>query len=39
MAWHLYQWGDQVDVLKPKILHEMVAQHQRNDFAALPKEQ
>tara|TARA_R110000851_G_scaffold238230_1_gene391030 strand:- start:1087 stop:2085 length:999 start_codon:yes stop_codon:yes gene_type:complete len=36
MAWHLYQWGDQVDVLEPKILRELVTHHQRDDFAALP---
>ena len=36
MAWHLYQWGDQVDVLEPESLRKLVAKHQRDDFAALP---
>lgn len=36
MAWHLYQWGDQVDVLAPDRLREIVAAHRRTDFPALP---
>lgn len=36
MAWHLYQWGDQVEVLTPDALREMVAAHRRADFPALP---
>jgi len=36
MAWHLYQWGDQVEVLTPNALQEMVAEHRRADFPALP---
>lgn len=36
MAWHLYQWGDQVEVLSPPELKEMVHAWQRSDFAALP---
>ncbi|NOD36640.1 MULTISPECIES: YafY family protein [unclassified Ruegeria] len=36
MAWHLYQWGDQVEVMAPERLREMVAGHRRNDFPALP---
>lgn len=36
MAWHLYQWGDQVEVLKPSELRDMVQEWRRNDFAALP---
>lgn len=36
MAWHLYQWGDQVEVLSPPSLREMVAAHRRADFPALP---
>lgn len=36
MAWHLYQWGDAVEVLAPDVLRDMVAQHRRSDFAALP---
>lgn len=36
MAWHLYQWGNQVEVLIPDALREMVAAHRRTDFPALP---
>lgn len=36
MAWHLYQWGDQVAVLQPPELAALVARHQRSDFPALP---
>ena len=36
MAWHLYQWGDSVEVIKPKAVADLVAGHQRTDFAALP---
>jgi predicted DNA-binding transcriptional regulator YafY len=36
MAWHLYQWGDRVDVLAPEGLRSLVASHQRSDFPALP---
>jgi predicted DNA-binding transcriptional regulator YafY len=36
MAWHLYQWGDQVEVLQPPALAALVARHQRSDFPALP---
>ena len=36
MAWHLYQWGDKVDVLAPAGLRELIAGHQRSDFDALP---
>ena len=36
MAWYLYQWGDKVEVLKPDILRDMVAQHKRSDFPAMP---
>ncbi len=36
MAWHLYQWGDAVDVLAPKALKTMVVSHRRSDFPALP---
>ncbi|MDG1370923.1 MAG: WYL domain-containing protein [Paracoccaceae bacterium] len=36
MAWHLYQWGDKVEVLAPAGLRELVAGHQRSDFDALP---
>jgi predicted DNA-binding transcriptional regulator YafY len=36
MAWHLYQWGDKVEVLAPEGLRALVAGHQRPDFEALP---
>lgn len=36
MAWHLYQWGDQVEVLAPDALRKIVAAHRRVDFPALP---
>lgn len=36
MAWHLYQWGDAVEVLAPLSLRQMVASHRRGDFPALP---
>lgn len=36
MAWHLYQWGDKVDVVAPAGLRQLVAGHQRSDFDALP---
>lgn len=36
MAWHLYQWGDDVEVLAPEALRDIVAGHRRTDFPALP---
>jgi predicted DNA-binding transcriptional regulator YafY len=36
MAWHLYMWGDAVEVLAPNALRDMVARHRRGDFPALP---
>ena len=36
MAWHLYQWGDAVDVLAPEALKAMVVSRRRSDFPALP---
>jgi predicted DNA-binding transcriptional regulator YafY len=36
MAWHLYQWGDTVEVLAPEGLRAMVESHRRGDFEALP---
>lgn len=36
MAWHLYTWGDKVEVIAPSKLREMVEHHRRADFAALP---
>jgi predicted DNA-binding transcriptional regulator YafY len=36
MCWHLYAWGDQVEVLEPVRLREMVEMYRRSDFPALP---
>ena len=36
MAWHLYQWGDKVEVLEPAGLRALVEGHTRADFPALP---
>ena len=36
MAWHLYAWGDAVEVLAPESLRAMVHPYRRSDFAALP---
>lgn len=36
MAWHLYQWGDQVEVLAPERLRGMVESFRRSDFPSLP---
>ncbi|MFC7699488.1 WYL domain-containing protein [Bradyrhizobium sp. GCM10028915] len=36
MCWHLYAWGDQVEVLAPMSLRRMVHPYRRSDFAALP---
>jgi len=32
ICWHLYQWGDAVEVLEPEALREMVEGHRRGDF-------
>lgn len=36
MAWHLYQWGNKVEVVAPAGLREMTEKHRRGDFASLP---
>lgn len=36
MAWHLYQWGNAVEVIAPLALRAMVDDHRRGDFPALP---
>ena len=36
MAWHLYQWGDKVEVIKPEGLKALVNGYRRPDFGALP---
>ena len=36
MAWHLYVWGHDVEVLAPERLREMVHAYRRSDFPSLP---
>jgi predicted DNA-binding transcriptional regulator YafY len=36
MCWHLYTWGDKVEVLAPERLRGMVEGYRRGDFPALP---
>lgn len=36
MVWHLYQWGDQVEVIAPAALRDLVAGFQRGDPGVLP---
>lgn len=36
MCWHLYMWGDAVEVLSPPELARMVADHRRDDFPSMP---
>jgi len=36
MCWHLYSWGDKVEVLEPTELQQMVEGYGRADFPALP---
>jgi len=36
MAWHLYQWGDKIEVIAPPELRDMVKGHQRGDVGVLP---
>lgn len=36
MCWHLYAWGDQVEVLAPPALAALVKGFRRNDFPGLP---
>ncbi len=36
MAWHLYQWGDHVEVIEPSVLREVAHSARRGDFDALP---
>ena len=36
LAWHLYQWGDKVEVIAPVELREMVRGYQRDDVGVLP---
>lgn len=36
MCWHLYAWGDKVEVIAPDALRKLVADHRRSDFPAMP---
>ncbi len=36
MCWHLYTWGDKVEVVAPAALRAMVEGHRRADFPAMP---
>lgn len=36
MAWHLYAWGDTVEVLAPERLKDLVHPYRRSDLPALP---
>jgi predicted DNA-binding transcriptional regulator YafY len=36
MCWHLYTWGNKVEVLSPEPLKKMIEHHRRADFAAMP---
>lgn len=36
MAWHLYQWGDKLEVIAPAELLELVKGHQRGDVGVFP---
>lgn len=36
MVWHLYMWGDDVEVLAPESLRTSIAAHRRADFPSLP---
>lgn len=36
MAWHLYKWGDTVEVIAPDQLRLLVVNHRRTDFPSLP---
>ncbi len=36
MAWHLYTWGDKVEVLEPPELKKLIKGYQRKDFPAMP---
>jgi predicted DNA-binding transcriptional regulator YafY len=36
MSWHLYQWGDKVEVIAPDGLRALVNEYRRSDFDALP---
>nr|WP_245243271.1 WYL domain-containing protein [Pararhodobacter sp. SW119] len=36
MAWHLYKWGDEVEVIEPAALSAMVGGWQNDRISVLP---
>lgn len=36
MVWFLYAWGNQVEVIAPQTVRDLVAGHQRDDFEGAP---
>lgn len=36
MAWHLYKWGDTVEVIAPEELKRLIRDYRRHDFPSLP---
>jgi predicted DNA-binding transcriptional regulator YafY len=36
MCWHLYAWGDKVEVVAPATLQSLVGAYRRSDFPAMP---
>lgn len=36
MCWHLYTWGDKVEVIAPDCLRNITLDYRRSDFSALP---
>lgn len=36
MCWHLYMWGDAVEVMSPPELERMVSGYRRDDFPSMP---
>ena len=36
MCWHLYAWGDKVEVIAPQRLRDLVEGFRRSDFSAMP---
>ena len=36
MAWHLYTWGDKVEVIAPPAVRSLVVAYRRSDFPSLP---
>jgi predicted DNA-binding transcriptional regulator YafY len=36
MAWHLYQWGNTVEVIEPPELREMVVAWQNDSIGVMP---